>query len=492
MKITPQPNFIERREIMDNANRLGVKPIPKLLLSFTLPAITGMIVNALYNVADRIFVGQGVAEAAIGGLTVAGPPMMVSFAFAMLFGPGAANLISLRLGEKRKEDAQQILNHCFVLLAIAGVIIMGIGLLFTKQILVLFGGQEGSASLEYAIQYYRIVLLGTPFQLIGFGMSHSTRAQGFPKMTMIAMLIGAITNIILDPIFIFAFKWGVEGAAIATVIAQFFSMTFILYFVLSKKAILRLSLKGFKLKLPITGQIMAAGSAQFALNLAASFVSLLYNVNISSAGIAYFGSETGGDSALTAIGIINSFSMLIMMPVFGINQGAQPLLGYNYGAKQFKRVLETLKYAVIAATVLTCLGFVFSVGFPSQVLWLFAPDATSELKTIATIAIRLTFMFFPVIGFQVVFSNYFIVTGKPKISMFLTLSRQLIVLAPCILIFSHFWGLMGIIWAAPVSDLVSTVLTLILSAREIKRLKIQAEGEASQINVQKEKLEHAE
>jgi putative MATE family efflux protein len=317
----------------DAANRLGVQPVGKLLLKFSLPAITGMLVNALYNVVDRVFVGRGVGEIALGGLSLVLPLMTLSMAFAMFFGIGSANMISMRLGQARRHDAQNALNHGLCLLALAGLLIMGIELFFLENILSLLGAQEGSAALAYARDYYRIILYGHVFFLVGFGMSHCTRAQGFPLITMIGMLIGAGLNMILDPLFIFVFRWGVKGAAWATIISQFAAMLWILKFTASKKAVVRIRLGELKPSAQIILHIMSFGSAPALLQLAMSGVQLVYNTCMGWYGAAALGVANGGDIALSGMNIVGSVAMLILMPVFGINQGAQPVLGFNSARK---------------------------------------------------------------------------------------------------------------------------------------------------------------
>lgn len=480
----------------DNAVRLGTEPVHKLLFSFALPAITGMIVNTLYNVIDRIYVGNGVGEAALGGLALCASFMTIIFSFAMLFGIGTANLISIKLGEKKIHDAKNAITHCFFLLMITGVILTVIGLAFLKPILILFGAREGSVSFGYAVEYMQVILYGNVFNLLAFGFSHCTRAQGFPKITMVSMLIGAITNIILDPIFIFTFGWGVKGAAIATVISQFVSMVFILRFIFfSKKVIVRPALKEFEFSIRIIISIISFGSAQFLLNVAAAAVTAILNKSLITYGIIYFNSESGGDTALAGVNIVNSVAMFVLMPVFGINQGAQPILGYNYGAKKYKRVMQAYKYAVFAATCITTAGFILAQVFPSHIVKIFASQSSSDLLEFGTKTIRAVLVLLPLIGFQIVSSNYFIVTGKPKMSIILSLSRQVLILIPCILIFGHFFQLNGLIWAMPVSDLVSVVLTGIFIFFELKKLRhLIADKDASkaEARIESEKIETVE
>ena len=455
----------------DAADRLGIEPVGRLLLRFSLPAITGMLVNALYNVVDRIFVGRGVNEVALGGLSLVMPLMTVSMAFAMLFGIGSANMISMRLGQGRREDAENTLNHCFILLAGAGIVFMTVGLLFTDKVLSFMGAQEGSLSLEYAGRYFRIILYGAVFALVGFGLSHCTRAQGFPTITMIAMLLGAGMNTILDPIFIFVFRWGVEGAALATIISQLASCIWILSFSLGKKAVIRLKLPAFKPSFRIIRQIMSFGSAQFLMHIVMSAVQLLYNTSIGWYGADSLGVSNGGDIALSGMNIVNSVSMLILMPVFGINQGAQPILGYNYGAKKFDRVYKAYGRAITAASCVCIVGFIFVQTFPLAIIKLFVPDGSAHLYSFAPWAMRTAMILLPLNGFQIVSANMFAVTGRPKISILLNMLRQCIILIPCLVIFGRLWGLRGIVRGAPVADGFSFLFTGTMILFEIRKLR---------------------
>jgi putative MATE family efflux protein len=464
----------------DAADRLGTENVGSLLLRFSLPAITGMIVNALYNVVDRIFVGRGVNETALGGLSLIMPLMTISMAFAMLFGVGAANMISMRLGQGRREEAENALNHCFRLLAAAGLCLMGLGLAFTDPLLSILGAQEGSAALGYARSYYRIILFGQVFAMVGFGFSHCTRAQGFPAITMISMFIGAGMNIVLDPLFIFVFHWGVEGAAWATIISQCASAIWILSFNVGKKAVIRLRLRAFKISPAIVLQIMAFGSAQFLLQFVMSGVQLLYNTSIGWYGAEALGVSNGGDIALSGMNIIQSLSMMILMPIFGINQGAQPILGYNYGAKRYSRVLKAYFRAITAATAICLLGFLAAQIFPKQLVALFAPQGSPQLLEFSPWAMRIVMIVMPLNGFQIVSTNVFVVTGRPKVSIFLSMLRQFIVLIPCLIIFGRLWGLRGVVFSAPVADAFSFLLTGTMILFELKKLRIGAAAEKNQ------------
>jgi Na+-driven multidrug efflux pump len=455
----------------DAAGRLGTESVGKLLLKFSLPAITGMLVSALYNVVDRIFVGQAVNEIALGGISLVLPLMTIGMAFAMLFGIGAANMISMRLGQGKKQEAENALDHCFFLLVGAGFFMMIIGLVFLDPILSLMGAARDSEALGYAREYFRITLYGTPFFLVSFGLSHCTRAQGFPAVTMIAMILGAVLNIIFDVIFILWFRWGVEGAAWATVVAQFCSTVYILRFILSKKAVVRLNLRIFKPDSAIIKQIMAFGSAQALLQFLISAVQLLYNKSAGWYGEAALGVTNGGDVALSGMNIVGAILMLILMPVFGINQGAQPILGYNYGAKNYRRVFNAYIGAIIAATSICVAGFITVQLFPVQLVKLFAPNGSAALMDFTPRAMRTMMLLLPLSGFQIVSTNFFVVTGRPKISIFLSMLRQCIALIPCILIFGQIWGLWGVITATPVADGFAFLVTGILIVLELKKLR---------------------
>jgi putative MATE family efflux protein len=464
----------------DAANRLGTESVGRLLLRFSLPAIVGMLVNALYNVVDRIFVGRGVNETALGGLSLILPLMTIGMAFAMLFGVGSANMISMRLGQGKRSEAENALNHCFFLLAGMGAVMLVAGLVFIEPLLSILGAQKGSESLGYARSYLRIILLGQIFAMVGFGFSHCTRAQGFPNITMISMIIGAGMNMVLDPIFIFLFHWGVEGAAWATIISQLVSAIWIVSFSLSRKAVIRLRFSTFRPNPGIVWQIMAFGSAQFLLQFIMSGVQLLYNTSMGWYGAEALNVANGGDVALSGMNIVGSVSMMIFMPVFGINQGAQPILGYNYGAKRFDRVLSAYIRAIAAATGICILGFSLTQLIPLSLVNIFAPQGSDALLRFAPWAMRVMTLFLPLNGFQIVSANLFVVTGRPKISIFLTMLRQFIVLIPCMLIFGRIWGLWGVAAAGPVADGFSFLLTAVMIVFELRKLRAAAKKEGEE------------
>ena len=459
---------------LNAADRLGIEPVGRLLLKYSVPAITGMVTNALYNFVDRIFIGRAVGEIALGGISLVLPLMTIGMAFAMLFGIGAANMISMRLGQGKPQEAENALNHCFFLLIGVGIVILIFGIVFLDPILSLMGAAPGSGALGYARDYFRITLYGIIFFMISFGLSHCTRAQGFPRITMIGMILGAVLNIVFDALFIIVFRWGVEGAAWATVVSQFIVTVYILSFAVSRKAIVKLRPRLFKPQGAVIMQIMAFGSAQFLLQFLMSAVQVINNMSMGWYGAAALGVANGGDIALSGMNIIGSIMMLILMPVFGINQGAQPILGFNYGAKKFDRVLRAYVGAISAASIICFAGFFVIMLFPVQLIRIFAPDASAAMMIFAPRAMRISMLLLPLAGFQIVSSNLFVVTGRPKTSIFLSLLRQCLVLIPCILIFGRLWGLWGVITAAPVADGFSFIITGLLIFFELRKLRLNA------------------
>jgi putative MATE family efflux protein len=458
-------------QISDAASRLGVEGIGKLLLRFSIPAIVGMVVNAIYNVVDRLFVGRGVDGIALGGLSLVMPLMTISMAISMLFGAGAANMISIRLGQSRREEAENALNHCFWTNIVIGVATTALQLIFLDPLLSIMGAQEGSQALVYAKNYYRIILIGQTFLMVAFSFSQCTRAQGFPTISMISTFIGAGINFILDPLFIIAFQWGVEGAAWATIIAQFIQMLWMLSINFSKRAVIRLNFKTFKPSLNILGQMAVFGSSQFLLQFIMSGVMLINNSVISSAGARTLEAPNGGDIALSAMSMQGAFVMMVFMTIFGINQGAQPILGFNYGARKFDRVLKTYLGAVTAASIWSTTGFIITQTLSRQLVRFFAPDGSDLLMQLASTAMRITTIMMPLVGFQIVSTNFFVVTGRPKTSIMLSLLRQCLVLIPCLLIFSRIWGLWGAFAAMPVADFVSILFTGIMIFFEMRKLR---------------------
>jgi putative MATE family efflux protein len=443
---------------MDHSKQLGEAKILPLILKFSIPAIIGMLVNALYNVVDRIFIGHGVGSLGIGGTTIAFPIMLIMMAFAMLIGVGANSLVSIRLGQNRKEEAEGIFGNALVLLIISSVALSIIGLVVLDPILRLMGASE--QILPYARDYMQIILIGGVFQSIGMGMNNFIRSEGNPKIAMYTMLIGALINTILDPIFIFVFHWGMKGAALATIIAQAVSAGWVLLYFLKGKSLLKIRKKYLILKPDYVFNILALGMASFAMQIAASVLNFILNKSLG---------KYGGDVAISGMGIVNSIITLMIMPIFGINQGVQPIIGYNYGAMKYDRVKEAYRLAVIFATVIVVIGWIVTRVFPEQLIYLFNTEDT-ELIAFGTHAIKRFLMFLPIIGFQIVSSNYFQAIGKPKHSALLGLTRQVLILIPALIILPKFFGLEGVISAGPLADVISSVVTGIFIFLEMRQL----------------------
>lgn len=443
----------------DNTQLLKNENINKLLIKFSIPAIVGMLVNALYNIVDRIFVGRYVGNIGIGAIFVSSTMTLILMAFAMLVGIGGNSLSSIRLGEGKKEDSEKILAHVLILAFIISTILAILGFIFLEPLLLFFGSSR--KILPYSVEYTRIILLGAPLQAIGFAVNHFIRGEGNPTTAMFTMLIGAISNVVLDYIFIAIFHMGIAGAAWATIISQGISMIWVLYYFINGDSYLKLKKENLKLKFETVKEIFSLGFAQFSMHLATSLVNIFLANSLA---------KYGGDLALSSMGVISSLNMLMMMPMFGINQGAQPIIGFNYGAKQYKRVRETLKKAILAATLIAIVGFVLVRTIPDKLFYIFLDkkDNIDEIMSVGVRGLQIYLLMLPIIGIQVVSSNYFQATGKPIKATLLGLSRQVLILIPAILILPNFFGLDGVWGAAVVSDFLSTFIAIIFLVKDLK------------------------
>ncbi|MCX7022997.1 MAG: MATE family efflux transporter [Spirochaetes bacterium] len=451
---------------MDRSKELGTGRIPALLVKFSIPAIVGMLVNAIYNIVDRIFIGRGVGPLGIAGATIAFPIMLVQMAFSMLIGVGATTLVSLSLGERNVEKAERVLGNAFALIMMVSATLTAAGLLFLEPLLMLFGASQ--TILPYARDYTSVILAGTVFQAIGMGMNSLIRGEGNPRMAMATMLIGAVLNTVLDPIFIFVFGWGVSGAALATIISQGVSAAWVLGYYLTGKSHLRLRRRNFRLSVDTVAAIVSIGSAPFVMQSASSILNGLMNNQLQ---------RYGGDLAVSAMGIIFSVAMLFFMPIFGLNQGAQPIIGYNFGARSFARVKSATLLTIVAATALMLAGFCAIQFSPRLFIGLFV-GSSPELFGLGVHAIRIYFLMLPLIGFQIVAANYFQAVGKPRQAMFLSLSRQVLVLIPLIVVLPLSFGLEGLWYAPPVADVISSILTAAFFIAEIRRLSATPDAPA--------------
>lgn len=444
---------------MTYVNPLGEEKVYKLLVKFSVPAIVGMMVNALYNIVDRIFIGNSsdLGTNGLAGITIGFPIMIILLSIGILFGVGGATLFSIRLGEKKQEEAEKALGNAFVLLVFAGLVFMISGQIFLKPLLTLFGASENV--LPYSMEYMRVIFFGAVFQVVSMGMNNFIRADGNPKTAMLTMFLGAGTNTLLDPLFIYVFKMGMTGAALATILAQCISATWVVSYFIGRKSRNKLRLRYMKPDLCIMARITSLGLPGFSLQLANSLLNAVLNKSL----LTY-----GGDIAVSGMGVINSLQTILFMPIIGLNQGVQPIISFNYGAKKYGRVKTAVKLGIMAATGIVIVGYTITRLFPGQMIALF--NREPELLSFGSYALISWFLCLPVVGFQIISANFFQAIGKPRSAMFLTLSRQVILLIPAIIIFPRIWGINGLLHAAPFADFFSALLTGVWFYRGIKNL----------------------
>ncbi len=438
---------------------MGSENIGRLLWNFSLPAIVGMVVNALYNIVARIFVGRGVGSLGLAAVAVALPVMTIIMGLSILIGVGATALISIRLGERKKDQAELVAGNAMVMLVLLPAAFAVLFFAFSEPILTALG--SSAAVLPYARDYLSIIIAGAFISSFSMGANNFIRAEGNPRMSMYTQILGGLVNVVLNYVFIFKFGWGIKGSAFASVIAQAVAAIWVLSYFLSGRSLVKIYLKNLVPKLPIVGSIMAIGFAPSALQMATSVQQVILNKTLM---------EYGGDIALSAIGIVMSLGMLLFMPILGINQGAQPLIGYNYGAGQYDRVLEAWKKAVLVATGIALTGFlVIRLWSVPMAGWFSEGDIA--LTTLTSQAMLVFFAAFPVVGFQVVGATYFQAVGKPIQAAILSLSRQVLIFIPLLLILPNYWGIDGVWRTAPISDCLAVMLTASFVLVEIKKLK---------------------
>ncbi len=442
---------------------LGTESISKLLRQYAIPAIIAMTASSLYNMVDSIFIGHGVGPLAIAGLALTFPLMNLGAAFGSLVGVGSSTSISVLLGQKNYDMARNVLGNVLTLNTIIGVLYMILVYLFLDDILFFFGASE--QTLPYAREYMEIILLGNVVTHMYLGLNAVQRASGFPKQAMRATIFTVITNTLLDPIFIYWFDWGIRGAAIATVIAQLLALAWILKMFSNKANVVHFAKGTYKLVPRIVKDILSIGAAPFSMNMAACVVVILINQGLQ---------KYGGDLAIGAYGIVNRIAFIFIMIVMGLNQGMQPIAGYNYGAKRFDRVYKVLITTIICATCVTTSGFLIAQLFPNAFILLFTSD--QELVEICRRGIKIVFIFFPIVGFQMVTGNFFQSVGMAGKAIFLSLSRQVLFLIPLLLILPSFYGADGVWWSMPISDSLSSIVAMFLLLNQIKKLKRYNDG----------------
>lgn len=447
----------------DGENPLGVRPVKGLLFSFSIPAIISCLVNSVYNIVDQIFIGQGVGYLGNAATTIAFPLMTIIMAFATLIGSGGSAYAALRLGEGRKREALLTLNNLLVIAIGLGILLAALGLIFLKPILTLFGATE--STMPYAIDYTSIVLMGVPFSMVSIALSSMARTDGHPRMSMYGILIGAALNTVLDPIYIFVLDWGVKGAAIATITAQFVSTVVLCYYFL-KKGRMRFTRRFMKPVGRVWYKIFSLGISSGITALVACIMQVVMNNSL-----VYYGNQTDitGDVALSAMGIVMKIAMILASVCIGFGIGAQPILGFNLGAKKYARVRHTYLLAVMIATGSILAGWAVCQLAPHLVLSLFG----KENQTFTDFAVRCLRIYLGGIfcaGFQIVSTNYFQATGQPMKASLLSMLRQLILLIPLLLILPLFFGLSGLLYAGPCADIASAVIVALFILPEMRKL----------------------
>ncbi len=441
---------------------LGTKPVGKLLTQYAIPAIIAMTASSLYNMVDSIFIGQGVGPMAISGLAITFPFMNLSGAFGAAIGVGASTFISVKLGQKDYKTAENILGNNVTLNLIIGIVFSVTCLIFLDPILRFFGASD--ETIPYARDYMFIILLGNVFSHMYFGMNAVLRAASKPRQAMLATIFTVVMNTILDPIFIYPWGLGlgIQGAAYATIIAQFMALVYQFKLFSNKNEILHLKRGIYKLKGHLVKNILAIGISPFLMNVCSCAVAIFMNKQL----VAY-----GGDMAVGAFGIANRVTFIFLMFVMGLNQGMQPIAGYNYGAQLLDRLMRVLKIAITAATCIMIVGWLVAMLAPYPCVRLFTKDET--LINMSISALRITMMMMPLVGFQMVTTNFFQCIGMVKISVFMSLSRQLIFLLPLLAILPTIWGLDGVWACLPTADALSVVVAFAIFIYYMKKFKKQ-------------------
>lgn len=424
---------------------LGTEKISKLLFRYALPAIVGTTASSLYNMVDSIFIGHGVGPLAIAGLAITFPLMNLAAAFGSLVGVGASTLAAIKLGQKDRESATHVLGNVVVMNTFMGIVFGVLTLLFLDPILYFFGASE--QTIPYAREYMQVILCGNVITHIYMGLNELLRASGYPKKAMVATLTAVTLNCGLDALFIFVFGWGIRGAAIATVLAQVIALSFQLVHFCDKRSFLHFQHGIFHLKRSIVKGMLAIGLSPFLMNACACLVVILINKSLKT---------HGGDLAIGAYGIVNRITFIFLMVVLGFNQGMQPIVGYNFGARLIHRMLQTLKYTILCGVVVTTLGFIAGQIFPQAMVYFFTTD--QELVQMAVRGLRIVTLVFPFVGFQMVTSSFFQSIGMASKSIFLSLTRQLLFLVPALLILPGIFGTDGVWMSIPLSDLAATLV----------------------------------
>lgn len=439
---------------------LGTKPVGKLLMQYALPAIVAMTASSLYNMIDSIFIGQIEGALAISGLAVTFPFMNLSGAFGAAVGVGSATMISVRLGQKDYTTANNIFGNCVMLNVIIGVVFAAVTLYFLDPILIFFGAS--SKTLPYARDYMQIILLGNVVTHMYLGMNAVLRSASKPRQAMYATIFTVLFNTCLDPLFIYTLGMGIRGAAIATVLAQLVALCWQCRLFSNRDAVIHFEHGIYRLKTTIVKNIASIGMSPFLMNATTCLIVIVFNKSLYT---------YGGDLAVGAYGIVNRISFLFFMVIFGLNQGMQPIAGYNYGAMHYDRMMQVLRYAIISATLVSLLGFIVSEFLPYYCARVFTDDST--LISISEHGLRIANVTLPIVGYQIVVTNFFQSIGKAKISIFLSLSRQLIFLLPVLLLLPLAFGLDGVWYSFPISDSLAAVVAFLIMRKYLRHFTIK-------------------
>ena len=454
----------EPKQVQD----LEHEKIGKLMWRYFLPAFAGMLANSLYNIVDRIYIGQGVDALALAGLSIVFPLMLIVMAFGMMVGMGSAVRVSLSLGEKDFKRADRILGNALFLSVSISIVLVIAGFFFKERALSIFGA--GPETMAYASEYFTIILMGIPFGMTGYALNNIIRAEGNPRTSMISIFISAGLNIILDPILIFGFDMGVKGAAYATVISQVVLCIWVLAHFRGRKSVAKLLTANIYPDLYIIKYIVSIGFAPFAMNVASSVVTGIMNTQFI---------RHGGDISVGAMGIVHSSTIMLVMTIISINMAIQPIVGFNYSAGLYCRVKEAVLMAVKYATLIAIGGWLICMLIPGAVISVFNTD-NMELREAGVNGLRIYCAVLPVVGYQIIASSYFQAIGKAKLATLLSMLRQIIVLLPLIIILPRFMGVQGVWIANPLSDIIAAVVSFIFFRREFRKLICDMPGEHSE------------
>ena len=440
---------------------LGEKPVGRLLFQYAMPAIVAMAASSVYNIIDGIFIGQGVGPAAIMGLALTMPVMSLTVAFGAMVGVGGSTLMSVRLGQRDYEAANKILGNVLVMNVVMGLSLQLLLQLALKPVLRFFGASD--VTLGPAYDFMTVILIGNVVTHLYFGLNALLRSTNRPEKAMHATIGTVIVNCLFAPLFIFFFKWGIRGAAAATVLAQLSMLLWQIRLFSRKEEIIHIQRKYLRLDWKIVRQSLAIGLSPFLINLCACLVTILMTRNLA---------DYGGDYAVGAYGIANRLLMLIVLIVIGLNQGMQPIAGYNYGARKFDRVVEVLRWALIFGTAVTALGFFVAMLWAEPCVALFASDSP-ELIRMSAHAMRILSLLFPVVGLCIVATAFFQSLGKPGMAIFLSLTRQLLFIVPALLILPRLMSdpVEGVWWAYPVSDAIAFVMAAVMLCQQVRKFK---------------------